>query len=150
MQVRVTKFRDNAVVPSYTTPGAAAFDFTAAEQTVIPAHGQGLVPTGLGFGIPVDHVLHVFARSSTFSKLGLFLSNSVGVIDSDYSGPTDELFIMMYNPGETPVTIEAGVRVAQGIIYPVPRIDFIEGQPGDISRGGIGSTGGYVDKSPNP
>lgn len=141
MNVTITKLRPSAVLPTYATPGSAAFDLSAAERTAVPPHGQALIPTGLVFHTPSDHVLHIFARSSTFAKLGLMLSNGVGVIDADYSGPTDELFIMMYNPSENEVVVEVGTRVAQGIIYPRPKIEFEEGSADGPSRGGFGSTG---------
>ncbi len=144
MNIRITKLRPTAIIPSYGTSHSAGFDLTAAETTVVPPHGQGLIPTGLSFGIPEDHVMHLFARSSTFAKLGLMLSNGVGVIDADFGGPEDEVKVMMFNPGDMPVTVPAGTRVAQGIIYPRPHIEFEEGPAGTISRGGLGSTGGYA------
>ncbi len=143
MKVRVTRVRPGAIIPAYATSGSAAFDLTAAEETTVPPRGQGKVPTGLVFRVPEGHVLHVFARSSTFGRLGLMLSNGVSVLDSDYCGPEDELFILLYNPGDAAVTVEAGTRIAQAIIYPYPRIEFEEGAADGPSRGGIGSTGGY-------
>jgi dUTP pyrophosphatase len=145
MKVRITRVRPGAAIPAYATSGSAAFDLTAAEKTVIPAHGQGKIPTGLVFCVPEGHVLHVFSRSSTFGKLGLMLSNGVGVLDSDYCGPEDELFVLMYNPGDAPVTVEAGTRIGQAMIYPYPRIEFEEGPADGPSRGGVGSTGGYKE-----
>ncbi|MCI0479713.1 dUTP diphosphatase [Candidatus Uhrbacteria bacterium] len=147
MNIRVTRVRPDAVIPSYGTSGSAAFDLTAAEETVIPPQGQGMVPIGLVFAVPEGHVMHVFARSSTFGKLGLMLSNGVGVIDADYRGPDDEVRVLMFNPGPSPVTVPAGTRIAQAIVYPFPRIDFIEGPADSPSRGGIGSTGGYGEVS---
>lgn len=141
MRVRVTRVRPGAVIPVYATPGSAAFDLTAAEKTAVPSRGQGNVPTGLVFRVPEGHVLHVFARSSTFGKLGLMLSNGVGIVDSDYCGPADELFVLLFNPGDAPVTVEAGTRIAQAMIYPYPRVEFEEGPSDGPSRGGIGSTG---------
>lgn len=145
MIIGITKIRDTAIVPSYASAGAAAFDLTAAEDATIPARGWGKVPTGLVFHLPENHVLHIFARSSTFPKLGLLLANGVGVIDADYCGPEDEVCILFYNPGEIPVTIAIGTRIAQGVIYPRPRIEFEEiALKESVSRGGIGSTGGYA------
>ena len=141
MKICITKLRPTAVIPTYGTPSSAAFDLTAAETTIIPPHGQGLVPTGLIFRIPENHVMHVFARSTTFAKLGLMLANGVGVLDPDYCGPNDEVRIIMYNPSDAPVTVEVGVRVAQAIIYPRPQIEFEEGAAQGPSRGGFGSTG---------
>lgn len=147
MKIRITKIRPAAVIPAYATQGAAAFDLTAAETTIIPPHSHGLVSTGLVFSLPQNHVMHIFARSSTFAKLGLMLANGVGVIDSDYCGPNDEVRVITYNPGDAPVTIEAGMRVAQAMVYPYPRIEFEEGPTQELSRGGLGSTGGYASIS---
>lgn len=141
MKIRITRVRSDAVIPAYATPGSAAFDLAAAETTLVPSRSHALIPTGLVFRIPEDHVLHIIARSSTFPRLGLMLANGIGVIDSDYSGPTDEVRVIVYNPGEAPVSVEAGSRIAQGIIYPRPRIEFEEGPAEGPSRGGIGSTG---------
>lgn len=143
MRIGITRIRPTAVIPAYATSGAAAFDLTAAETADIPPRSHGRVPTGLVFHLPADHVLHVFARSSTFAKLGLLLSNGVGVIDADYCGPEDELCILFYNPSDTPVNVPQGTRIAQGIVYPRPYIEFEEETTEKISRGGFGSTGGY-------
>ncbi|MBU1032649.1 MAG: dUTP diphosphatase [Patescibacteria group bacterium] len=141
MKIHITKIRPNAVIPTYGTPNSGAFDLAAAETITIEPLSQGIVPTGLVMCIPEGHVMHVFPRSSTFQKFGIFLSNGVAVIDSDYCGPTDELMVMFYNPGDKPVTISSGTRIAQAIIYPRPKIEFEEGAADGPSRGGFGSTG---------
>lgn len=149
MNLRVTKLDPRGVIPEYKTAQAAAFDLTVIEDAVVPAHGQTLLRTGLGFGIPEGHAMLIFSRSSTFMKFGIVLSNSVGVIDPDYSGETDELFIAALNPGMEDVQIQAGSRVAQAMIMPRPDITFVEGPAGDINRGSFGSTGGHGNNSAN-
>ena len=72
------------------------------------------------------------------------LANQIGVIDQDYCGPSDQIHILLWNPGETDVAIEKGERLAQGFFVPVTRAEWIEGPAEAISRGGLGSTGGYV------
>lgn len=143
MNVRVTKIHANAKLPVYGTPGSAAFDLAACEEVTVPPRNQGLVPTGLVFCIPPDHVMLIFARSSLFGKLGLMLSNGVGVLDADYCGPEDECKILVYNPGNEPVTVGSGARIAQGMIVPRPSLTFEEGPAQGPSRGGLGSTGGH-------
>jgi dUTP pyrophosphatase len=147
MDLRVTKLDPRAVIPEYKTTQAAAFDLTVIEQATVPAHGQVLLRTGLGFGIPEGHAMLIFSRSSTFMKFGVILANGVGVIDPDYSGATDELFVAVLNPGMTDVTIQAGSRVAQAMIMGRPEITFVEGPAKDINRGGFGSTGGHGAQS---
>ena len=102
-----------------------------------------LVPTGLVIEVPAGHFLGVFARSSTPLKRGLMVANGVGIVDSDYCGPNDEIKIEVYNFTAAPVRIEAGDRLAQGVILPFVRAEWDETpRPGRASdRGGFGSTG---------
>jgi len=143
MNLRVTKLDPRAVIPEYKTSQAVAFDLTTIEDVVVPAHEQMLLRTGLGFGIPEGHAMLIFSRSSTFMKFGVILANGVGVIDPDYSGPSDELFVAVLNPGMTDITIQAGSRVAQAMIMGRPEITFVEGPAEAINRGGFGTTGGH-------
>jgi len=141
MELRVTKIDPRAVIPAYQSPLAAAFDLTTIEETIVPPLVQTNLRTGLGFGIPEDHVMLIHSRSSTFKKFGVILANGVGIIDADYSGPTDEVHIAVINPGSAPVTIPAGTRVAQAMVISRPKIAFVEGVAKNKDRGGFGSTG---------
>ena len=141
MQIKITRLNPSVALPEYQTQGSAAFDLAAAEQTIIPAGQSGLVPTGLIIATPENHVLVLAARSSLFKKKGLMLANGIGVIDSDYRGPDDQIYIACFNPGTRPVTVEPGERIAPGLILPCLRADFIESQPEGSNRGGFGSTG---------
>jgi len=139
--VRITKRDPRARLPEYQTPGAAAFDLAVIEDSVVPPRSQTLLRTGLGVGLPTDHVLHLYARSSLFKKYGLVLANGVGVIDPDYCGPEDEILLSVWNPGDAPVTVAAGTRIAQGIVLACPRVRWVEGDASGSDRGGFGSTG---------
>ncbi len=141
MDVKISKIDPRAVIPTYGTHGAAAFDITTIEETVVRAKQGVPLRTGLVFCIPEHHVLLVFTRSSSFRKFGVVLANGVGIIDSDYCGPEDELYISVLNPGDADVTVPAMARIAQGIILPHPKIEFVEGKTEGPSRGGFGSTG---------
>jgi dUTP pyrophosphatase len=139
--VRVTKRDPRARTPEYQTEGAAAFDLATLDDATVPARGHALLPTGLVIGVPADHVLHVYARSSLFKKFGLVLANGVGVIDSDYCGADDEVLISVWNPGDAEVRIPGGTRIAQGIVFPRPRVRWVVAEPRGPGRGGFGSTG---------
>jgi len=141
LTVRVTKRDPRAVLPAYQSPGAAGFDLAILDDVVIPARAHALLRTGLGVGVPADHVFHVYARSSLFPKHGLLLANGVGVIDADYSGPDDEVMISVWNARDTEVRLAAGTRVAQGIILPRPRVEWVVADATGPTRGGFGSTG---------
>ncbi len=141
LTVRITKRDPRARVPEYETEGAAAFDLAILDDAVVPARAQALLRTGLGVGVPADHVFHVYARSSLFQKHGLLLANGVGVIDPDYSGPDDEVLISVWNPSDREVKLAGGTRVAQGIIVPRPRVRWVVADATGPGRGGFGSTG---------
>lgn len=141
LTVRITKRDPRAMIPEYQTDGAAAFDLAILEDATVPAGGHALLRTGLVIGVPEDHVFHVYARSSLFKKYGLVLANGVGVIDSDYCGPDDEVLLSVWNPGDAEVRIPAATRVAQGIVFPRPRVRFVVSEATGSGRGGFGSTG---------
>jgi dUTP pyrophosphatase len=141
MRVKVTRLNPSIPLPVYSTVGAAAFDLAAAEDLEIAPGEIKLVGTGLVFQVPDGHFLAIFARSSTPLKRGLAVANGVGVLDSDYSGPTDELKIQLVNFTKDIVTVKAGDRLAQGIVLQSPRVEFVEGETAAVSRGGFGSTG---------
>lgn len=141
MQVKITRLDPSVPIPAYQTPGSAAFDLAAAKETIVQPGQSALVPTGLIIATPENHVLVLAARSSLFKKKGLMLANGIGVVDSDYRGPNDQIFIACFNPGTQPVTVEPGERIAQGLILPYLKAEFIESSPDGSSRGGFGSTG---------
>lgn len=79
-------------------------------------------------------------RSSTW-KTPLRMPNSVGVIDSDYRG---EVCALLQNTHHLAWTEEAGERLVQGVIVPVPSVQIQEVEElSETSRGvgGFGSTG---------
>jgi len=125
----------------YSSPGAAAFDLAAADDVEIGPGEIKLVGTGLVVAVPDGHFLAIFARSSTPLKRGLMVANGVGVLDSDYCGPDDELKIQLLNVTTEPVSVKAGERLAQGMVLQAPRVEFIDGEATAPSRGGFGSTG---------
>jgi dUTP pyrophosphatase len=92
--------------------------------------------------VPEGHFLAILARSSTPLTRGLIVANGMGVVDSDYCGPTDEVKIQVLNITDAPVHVAAGDRIAQGMVLAAPRVTFVEATTADgPSRGGFGSTG---------
>ena len=83
----------------------------------------------------------IFARSGLAIRHGITLSNSVGVIDSDYTG---EIQVGLVNLGREPYTFRNGDRIAQICFLPVGRADFsVCGELPETGRGtaGFGSSG---------
>lgn len=142
LTVRIHRLRSHVSLPQYATEGSAAFDLAASEDITLAAGEVRLVPTGLVIEVPKGMFLAVFARSSTPLKRGLMVANGVGVVDSDYCGPSDEIKVPAINVTSGPVTVSAGDRIAQGILLPAPRVQWDEVSELEAkSRGGFGSTG---------
>ena len=129
-------------LPKRATAGSAGYDFVAPAETVIPAGGSALIPTGIRAEMDPGWVLVLFPRSSLGFKTGVRLSNTAGIIDSDYAFAKNEGHIMvkLRNPLETPVTIGRGERFCQGIFLPYGTAE--EDSSAFMERsGGMGSTG---------
>lgn len=127
-------------LPGYQTEGAAGFDFYAAlepDETVTIAQGEWrLIPTGLKFAIPSGLELQVRPRSGLAAKFGVTLLNTPGTIDSDYRG---EVKIILINLGKSDFVVERGMRIAQGIVSPYIKAEFlIAAKLPETERGGGG------------
>jgi dUTP pyrophosphatase len=142
MRVPISRLDPSVPLPKYETAGAAGFDLAASADMVVAPGQVALVPTGLVIAVPAGHVLGIFARSSTPLKRGLMVANGVGLVDSDYCGPRDEIKIEVVNFTAAPVRIQRGDRLAQGVIIPFVRAEWQEHTaPTAPTRGGFGSTG---------
>ena len=142
MNVRIRRLNTDVPLPRYESDGAAAFDLSAAADVTVAPSQVALVPTGLVIEVPAGMFLGIFARSSTPLKRGLMVANGVGVIDSDYCGPQDEVKVAVMNFTAAPVTVRKGDRIAQGIFLTAPRVSWEEHEElRDTSRGGFGATG---------
>lgn len=141
MKVKIKRIDKSLPLLQYQTRGAVAFDFYSREDLSVPARTTKILPSNFIIEVPEGYFLMISARSS-LAKKGLILANGVGIIDQDYHGPDDEIGISVYNFSDSPVQIKKGDRLAQGLIIPVERVEWEEGeQMGENSRGGFGSTG---------
>ena len=138
MKIRFKKLSPSAVVPRKAHASDAGFDLTCTRYEV--TNGELFTyHTDIAVEIPDGYVGLLFPRSSIY-KQDLFLTNSVGVIDSGFRGEVtakfrQHLFAKPYDKGD---------RVAQMIIMPYPHVDFVEVDElseSDRGDGGYGSTG---------
>jgi dUTP pyrophosphatase len=142
MRLKIRRLDSTVTLPAYGTDESAGFDLAAAHDLVVPPRQIVLVRTGLVIEVPTGHFLAIFARSSTPLKRGLIVSNGVGVIDPDYSGPDDEVMIQVLNITDAPVQVRRGDRIAQGIVLQSPRVSWEEVSGiREVTRGGFGATG---------
>jgi len=131
-------------LPDYETPGAVGFDICTAEDREIAPGEIARIRTGLVFKTPPGYALIIAPRSSTPAKKKLDMPHSLGVIDQDYCGPTDELLLQVRNFSSAPVTVKRGEKIAQGLFVRVDRAEWQEITFDQLkaaeSRGGFGST----------
>lgn len=142
--LQIKKLDPRAKMPVRGTKGSAGLDLCALldEPLRIEAGGRAVIPTGIAIGLPSEETVGlVYARSGLAVKHGLTLSNSVGVIDSDYTG---EIRVGMVNLSDTAYTVQPGERIAQLVITPVllpEPVEVSELQETVRGSGGFGSTG---------
>jgi dUTP pyrophosphatase len=122
--VQILPTAEDIGLPQYMTAGAAGIDLRAAvEAPLCLAPGERrLIPTGIRVAIPPGHEGQVRPRSGLAIKHGVTLLNAPGTIDSDYRG---EVQVVMANLGAEPFTIRRGDRIAQMVIAPVARAEFV-------------------------
>ncbi len=144
IDVRVLDSRMADQLPSYATPGAAGLDLRAClnEPVTLEPGATTLVPTGLAIHIGDPGLAAmILPRSGLGHKHGIVLGNLVGLIDSDYQG---QLFVSVWNRGQTSFVIQPMERIAQLVMVPVVQVAFnlVESfDASDRGEGGFGSTG---------
>lgn len=141
MEVKVKLMNGAARVPTYGTPGAAAFDLYATKGEVVMPGQAETFGTGIAVEMEPGHVLMIYSRSGHGFNHGVRLGNAVAVIDQDYR---NEIFIRLHNDGSEPFTVKMGNRIAQGIVQCVQRVSFtLTDELSETARGmnGLGSTG---------
>ncbi|HJO05583.1 MAG TPA: dUTP diphosphatase [Acidobacteriota bacterium] len=134
---------DDLPLPSYQTDDSAAVDLHAALTSPLELQPGAieLVPTGLTIALPSGYEAQVRPRSGLAVKHGVSLPNTPATIDADYRG---EIKVPLINHGATTVTLKRGMRIAQMLVAPVPRIVWEEvGELPETDRGpgGFGHTG---------
>ncbi len=140
---------DSAVeLPKYQTAESAGFDIASNIDCIVEPGQIAKIPTGLIVEAPAGHFLMIAARGSTAAKKGLKMANAIGIIDRDFAGPNDEIFLPMHNFTNQPVELKKGERIAQGVFVKVDQAVWEEqGSMREKDRGGYGSTGGYEENS---
>ena len=135
---------ENACIalPARSTAHAAGYDSIAAETISLNPGEIKLIPTGIKAYMQAGEVLYLYDRSSNPRKKGLVLINSVGVIDGDYYGNSDNeghIFAQMKNITDQVVEVAKGERIVQGVFAPFLLADADSAEGTRI--GGFGSTG---------
>jgi dUTP pyrophosphatase len=145
MKIEIKKLTKNVVIPAYETTGSAAVDLRAniTKPIKLDLGEVAMIPTGIAININDDNVAAVILpRSGLGHNHGIKLGNSVGLIDSDYTG---ELKVSVKNTGTSVYKINPQDRIAQMKFIPIVRAEFVEVEEfstvTERGEGGFGSTG---------
>ena len=124
IELPVRRLRPDAALPARAYAGDAGFDLTACERVELGPGERAPVPTGLAVAIPEGYAGFVQPRSGLAARNGLTIVNTPGLIDSGYRG---ELVVILLNTDrEVPFVVEPGMRIAQLVVLPVPKVELVE------------------------
>ena len=111
-------------LPQHATSGAAGVDLRACVDAPLelPPGSTELIPSGIAIYIAdPGYAALVLPRSGLGHKHGIVLGNLVGLIDSDYQG---QIFVSVWNRGQSHFTVQPGERIAQLVVVPVAQVEF--------------------------
>lgn len=117
----------------------AGLDLKSRVDVVIKPHTRATIPLGCCVAVPEGYVLLLFPRSS-MGITPLRMCNSVGVIDSGYTG---EIKAMYENTSDYDWSIGIGDRIAQAVLVPCAYmgLEYVkELEATKRGDGGFGST----------
>lgn len=133
-------------VPTYAHPSDAGADLISTQSLELAPGQRALVSTGVRVALPEGYLGFVVPRSGLAAKHGITVVNAPGTIDAGYRG---EIKVALLNTDhDAAYRIEAGDRIAQLIVMPVPQARFIpvtDLPDSDRGEGGFGSTGYRVE-----
>lgn len=139
---KIREIYDAIELPKRATKGSAGYDFYAPIDIHFPSNVKVKIPTGLRVHIDEGWVLQIFPRSSLGFKYGLRLSNTTGIIDSDYVDSDNEGHMFMSlicdNEENIPLDVKQGNALVQGIFIPFGITS--DDETTTVRNGGFGST----------
>jgi dUTP pyrophosphatase len=124
IELPIKRLRPDAAIPSHAYAGDAGLDLVSCERVVLAPGDRATVSTGIALAVPDGYAGFVQPRSGLASKQGIAIVNSPGLIDSGYRG---EVRVVLLNTDrERTFVAEAGDRIAQLVVLPLPRIEAVE------------------------
>lgn len=123
LTINIKKLVAHAEIPEYSREGDAGLDLVATDVYHNRDFNFTEYGTGVAIKIPEGYVGLIFPRSS-ISKTPHMLCNSVGVIDSNYTGEIKFRFRTEENREQYEYSV--GDRIGQLIIIPYPKVTFNE------------------------
>lgn len=148
MKVKVTpldeRFKDGTFkLPTHATKGSAAVDLIACldNDKVVGPNQTLFIPAGISMAVPEGYGAFLLPRSGLGANDGIILSNTVGLIDSDYRGPVG---ISLWNRSNAPFEVKVGMRICQMVVIKVEEIELEmvdELDETERGEGGFGHSG---------
>jgi dUTP pyrophosphatase len=142
IELQITRLREDAVLPARAYVGDAGLDLAACDRHELGPGERALIGTGLAVAIPEGHAGLVAPRSGLAVEHGITIVNAPGIVDSGYRG---ELRVILHNTDRRETfVVEAGMRIAQLLVVPVPAMSLRETEELSASErgeGGFGSSG---------
>ncbi len=124
IELQIQRLRPEASLPGRAYAGDAGLDLAAVERVVLSPGERAVVPTGIAVAIPEGFAGFVQARSGLAMRHGIAVVNSPGLVDSGYRG---ELRVILLNTDrDETFVVEAGDRIAQLVVLPVPELELVE------------------------
>jgi dUTP pyrophosphatase len=142
VELRTTRLRDDARLPTRAHDGDAGLDLYAADAATLGPGERAAIATGIAIEIPAGFAGLVLPRSGLAARHGIALVNAPGLIDSGYRG---EVRVLLLNTDRHEAfEVEAGERIAQLMLTPV-----VDAEPIEVTElaasirgeGGFGSSG---------
>lgn len=137
-ETEIREAYDKIQLPIRGTSGSAGYDFTTPFEVSV-SRNPTLIPTGIRCKMADNVVLMIMPRSGLGFKYNMELSNTIGVIDSDYYNSANEGHIMVKFKSDTSFLLNAGDRFTQGIF--IPYFITVDDDAKAERNGGFGSTG---------
>lgn len=136
----VKEIYDEIRIPKRATCGSAGYDFVSTITTTLEPGDSIKIPTGIRCYMDKGWVLKIYPRSGMGFKYHFRVSNTVGIIDSDYYYSDNEghIFIKVRNEGDETVHLNRGNAFVQGVF--VEYGITIDDKSTDVRNGGFGST----------
>lgn len=138
----VQRIYEQIELPRRATKGSAGYDFFLPCPITLEPQQCIKIPTGIRVRIEDGWVLQLFPRSSLGFKYRLQMNNTVGIIDSDYYGSSNEghIFAKITNDSleQKTLSLEAHEAFVQGIFLPFGIC--VDDAADGIRDGGFGST----------
>ena len=127
-------------LPTRATEHSAGYDFYSPVDVIIQPHEMAMIWTDVKVHMYDDNALLLMPRSS-MGKHPIMIANTIGLIDSDYQGNSDNdgnIGFRLLNLGSTPYEIKVGDRIGQGVFikYGTTNNDDTKA----VREGGFGST----------